>query len=128
LPGIQLVQYDEFEKNNYQYVVAEVDETQTGINRDNLNKILWAENVLARRYFYPGCHQAEPYSSYYPHAKFLLPETEKLVQRVLVLPNGTSVSPDEISTVCQIIRFAVEHAGQIEPKLREVVVKTPTSF
>ena len=44
-----------------------------GISRDELVQILQAENVLARRYFYPGCHRMEPYRSYYPHARLLLP-------------------------------------------------------
>ncbi|MCP4181826.1 MAG: dTDP-4-dehydro-6-deoxyglucose aminotransferase [Hyphomicrobiales bacterium] len=118
LPGIQLLQYNEDEKNNYQYIVVEVDEVQTGISRDDLVKILWSENVLARRYFYPGCHQAEPYRSYYPHARLLLPETEKLTQRVLVLPNGTAVGAAEISMICQIMRLAVERGPEVVLKLQ----------
>ncbi len=41
-----------------------------------LVRVLHAENVLARRYFYPGCHEMEPYRSYFPHAGLVLPETE----------------------------------------------------
>ena len=59
--GIQLYAYDEIERCNYQYVTVEVDETRAGISRDALVKVLQAENVLARRYFYPGAHQMEPY-------------------------------------------------------------------
>jgi dTDP-4-amino-4,6-dideoxygalactose transaminase len=76
LPGVRLVPYNEQEQCNYQYVVLEVDEAVTQISRNELVKILWAENVLARRYFYPGCHRMEPYRSYFPHAGLLLPETE----------------------------------------------------
>ena len=66
--------YDEKERNNYQYVVVDVDAESYGMSRDRLVQALHAENVLARRYFYPGCHQMEPYRSYFPHAKLLLPE------------------------------------------------------
>ena len=41
-------------------------------------KILHAENVIARRYFYPGCHRMEPYKSLFPNAGLVLPETEKI--------------------------------------------------
>jgi dTDP-4-amino-4,6-dideoxygalactose transaminase len=68
LPGIKMIEYDEAEKNNYQYIVMEVDEAVTQVSRDILNRILNAENILSRRYFYPGCHQMEPYRSNFPEA------------------------------------------------------------
>jgi dTDP-4-amino-4,6-dideoxygalactose transaminase len=117
IPGIQLVKYDENEKCNYQSIILEIDEEATGISRDHLVEILHAENVLARRYFYPGCHQMEPYRSYFPHAKLLLPETEKLVKRVLSLPTGAGVGPEEIIKICQIIRIAVINSVKIEKRL-----------
>jgi len=117
VPGVRMIAFDETEKSNFQYIILEVDETVTQVNRDKLVEILHAENVLARRYFYPGCHQMEPYRSYFPHAGLLLPETEKLAQRVLSLPNGTAVGPDEISKICQIIRLVVEHADEVRVRL-----------
>ena len=47
--------YDERERCNYQYMIMEVDEAAAGLSRDDLVHVLQAENVLARRYFYPGC-------------------------------------------------------------------------
>src|SRR6185369_16835713 len=63
--GISFLPYDDNERSNYQYVVLEIDESKTGVTRDELLQILHAENVLARRYFYPGCHKMEPYKSLY---------------------------------------------------------------
>jgi dTDP-4-amino-4,6-dideoxygalactose transaminase len=117
LLGVRLVEYDPHENNNYQYIVVEVDEQIAGISRDLLVKILHAENILARRYFYPGVHQMEPYRSYFPNAGLLLTETEKLTQKVFQLPTGTAVNEDEIHLICQIIRFSVENAGLIIEKL-----------
>ncbi len=107
LPGIKLYTYDEAEKNNFQYVIVEVDEAEAGVSRDLLVRILHAENVLARRYFYPGCHQMEPYRSYYPHARLLLPETEKLTQRVMSLPTGTAVDVEAIAQICEIVKVGM---------------------
>jgi dTDP-4-amino-4,6-dideoxygalactose transaminase len=117
LPGIHLISFDETERCNYQYMIVEVDETEAGISRDILVRVLQAENVLARRYFYPGCHQMEPYRSYFPHAGLLLPETEKLTQRVMSLPTGTAVGPDEIARICRIVRMVVEHSSEVRARL-----------
>jgi dTDP-4-amino-4,6-dideoxygalactose transaminase len=117
IPGIKLVEFNEKEKCNYQSIILEIDEKTAGISRDHLIMILHAENVLARRYFYPGCHQMQPYRSYLPHAKLLLPETEKLVKRVLSLPTGTAVGREEIIKICQIIRIAVSNNVKIRKRL-----------
>jgi dTDP-4-amino-4,6-dideoxygalactose transaminase len=64
IPGIKILRYENNEKQNFQYIVTEVDECEAGLSRDDLLKVLHAENVLARRYFYPGCHRMEPYRSF----------------------------------------------------------------
>ncbi len=117
IPGVSLISYDPLEKCNYQYIVLEIDESVTGVSRDQLVEILRADNVLARRYFYPGCHRMEPYRSYFPNAGLLLPETEQLAQRVLSLPTGTAVGLDEIREICQIIRLSVSSAFEINERM-----------
>jgi dTDP-4-amino-4,6-dideoxygalactose transaminase len=117
IAGLSLLSYDETERCNYQYVVVEVDEPTTHIGRDQLMEILWAENVLARRYFYPGCHRMQPYRTNFPGAGSLLPETEKLVKRVLVLPTGTAVSTDDITKLCGIIKTVVSEGALVRSKL-----------
>lgn len=117
--GITIIDFSKTEKCNYQYVVLEVDQTQAGLSRDELVRVLHAENVLARRYFYPGCHQMEPYRSYYPNAGLLLPETEKLTQRVMLLPTGTAVGAHEIAIVCEIIRAALANSREVRGELEE---------
>lgn len=118
LPGVRFIIYNEQEKNNYQYIILEIDEQVTGIDRDQLVKALHAENLLARRYFYPGCHHMEPYRSYFPNAGLLLPETERLVQKVISLPTGTAVGDKEISTICHLIRFILANGPQIHQYLQ----------
>lgn len=113
LAGVRLISYDPAEQSNYQYVVAEIDADEAGITRDRLVQLLHAENILARRYFYPGCHRMEPYRSYFPHAGLLLPHTERLAARVLVLPTGTAVTPDQISGICRVIQLAVGNAEKV---------------
>ncbi|MFZ1747039.1 MAG: DegT/DnrJ/EryC1/StrS family aminotransferase [Nitrospirales bacterium] len=109
IPGITLTPYDESEKCNYQYIVIEVDGEDSQLKRDDLMQILWAENVMARRYFYPGCHRMEPYKAQFPNAGLLLPRTEEICNRVLSLPTGTAISRDHISGISGIIRTAMSH-------------------
>jgi len=113
IPGIKPVLYDEREEGNFQYIILEVDREKTGIDRDQLVKILHAENVKARRYFYPCCHRMEPYRSYFPNAGLMLSETEKLSERVLCLPTGTAVEPRDIEQICQLIRLVVKNSKAI---------------
>jgi dTDP-4-amino-4,6-dideoxygalactose transaminase len=117
--GVRLLPYDTDDKSNYQYIVLEIDEEKAGLSRDRLQEILIFENVYARRYFYPGSHLMEPYRSYFPHAKLLLPETERLAQRVLLLPTGTSIGPNEINTICGIIKLAVSNSRGVGEKYRK---------
>jgi dTDP-4-amino-4,6-dideoxygalactose transaminase len=113
LPGIRLFPYDATDLYNYQYVVVEVDTATAGINRDVLLQVLQAENVMARRYFYPGCHRMEPYRSFFPHAGLLLQETERLVHRVMSLPTGTAVTNDDIDKVCALIRLVLKNGREV---------------
>jgi dTDP-4-amino-4,6-dideoxygalactose transaminase len=121
LPGVKVIDYDGTEHLNYQYIVLEVDEAKAGLSRDELVTLLKPEKVLARRYFYPGCHQMEPYRSYFPHAGLLLPHTERLSTQLMSLPNGTAVGPDEVAGVSAIIRLALEHAGEVRAQLAHPV-------
>nr|WP_246551264.1 DegT/DnrJ/EryC1/StrS family aminotransferase [Geobacter hydrogenophilus] len=113
LPGVRLVPLEGTDRYNYQYVVIEINEQAAGIHRDALLQALHAENIMARRYFYPGCHRMEPYRSYFPNAGLLLPETELLVQRVLSLPTGTAVTEEDIINICAIIRLVLENGVKV---------------
>ena len=118
--GVTLLTYDEKRKCNYQYIVLEIDQTKTILSRDQIMEILHKENILARRYFYPGCHLMEPYRSYFPHAGLLLPETERLTKRVLCLPTGTGVNPSQIGQICQLVRLMVKNGPEIARRFNSV--------
>lgn len=126
VPGLRVLAHDESERCNYQYVVIEVDAAETKVDRDTLVSVLAAENVLARRYFHPGCHRMEPYRSYFPHAGLLLPVTERQSARVFSVPTGTSVGLAEIDRVCRVIALAVEHGAELAKALG-VAAGTPTA-
>jgi len=101
IDGLQLIEYKPQEKNNYQYIVMEVSDSFP-MSRDQLVEVLRAENILARKYFWPGCHNMEPYRSLYPHAGLMLPKTQQLADRVIVLPTGTAMTPSSLNVVLNI--------------------------
>jgi dTDP-4-amino-4,6-dideoxygalactose transaminase len=127
IPGVSLIAYDQKEQNNYQYVVLEIDEARSGISRDLLVDVLWSENVIARRYFYPGCHRMEPYRLYFPHAGLMLPETEIMANKLLLLPTGSSVSEDDVALVTEIIRTSVLNCEKLKQRFSEKAGR-PTQF
>lgn len=106
IPGISLLPFSEAERNNYQYVVMEVGK-DCPVSRDQIIKTLHAENILARKYFWPGCHNMAPYRELYPHAGLLLPNTQKVADRVVVLPTGTTLNHEDIAAICSILRLVI---------------------
>jgi len=109
VPGISLLTYAESEHNNYQYIVMEIGE-KCSIARDDLIRVLHADNILARKYFWPGCHKMKPYRDLFPHAGLLLPNTSQVAERVVVLPTGTTMNDDNIRTIASVIRVSIENS------------------
>lgn len=104
IPGLKLLAYDEDERNNYQYVVLEVGE-DFPVSRDEIIAALHAENILARKYFWPGCHGMKPYRDLYPHARLMLTNTERVADRVIVLPSGTTLPTGAIDIVVDLLKM-----------------------
>ena len=119
LPGLTLIDYDPRERNNYQYVVVEVDEPRCGLSRDQLVELLFSENVRARRYFWPGAHAMEPYRTLFPQASERLPQTLRVAERVLVLPTGSSITAEDIDTIVSILRVALSAPAAVATALAE---------
>lgn len=107
LPGISLLPFDEAERNNYQYVVMEAGQ-DCPVSRDLIIQALHAENILVRKYFWPGCHNMKPYRELYPHAGLLLPNTQQVADRVVVLPTGTTLSTEDVAIICSILSAVVK--------------------
>jgi len=116
ISGISLLPLEAFENCNYQYVVATVDESETQLSRDSLLRVLQAENILAKRYFHPGCHRIIPGV---PESSTQLAVTERLVETVLVLPGGASINRHEITGVCETLRLTVNNVAQLRAALAD---------
>lgn len=114
--GISIIPHPEHEAFNHHYVIALVD-NEVGLRRDELIQLLRSENVLARRYFYPGVHRMEPYRSLQPMAHLVLPVTEDVSERVMVLPTGQAVSEDSVDTISAILALAQANPDAVREQL-----------
>lgn len=103
IPGISVLDYDAAERNSHHYVVVEVGK-DCAATRDELLAALHAENVLARKYFWPGSHMMQPYRDLFPHAGMMLPHTHAVAERVIVLPNGISLADGAIDAIAGVVR------------------------
>ncbi len=112
IPHLSIIEHDEKEARNFHYIIVRVAD-DAGISRDAIVKALEQENVLARRYFHPGCHHMEPYKSSYPDVGLQLLVTEKLTNVLLCLPNSTATSDSDVESVCNLLQFIMENKTDI---------------
>lgn len=117
VPGLRLLEAQNVSATNYQYLVCELDEPAFGLSRDGLLQVLKAENVLARRYFYPGAHRCVPYVDALPQYVHALPETDRLCGRLIQLPVGALVSDHDATRVCELIAAAQRFSREIGARL-----------
>jgi dTDP-4-amino-4,6-dideoxygalactose transaminase len=101
VPGVSVLDYSASERNSHHYIVVEIDE-RCAAARDQIIATLHAENILARRYFWPGCHKMKPYRDLFPHAGMMLRSTEALAAKIIVLPNGAWMNDATINTIADI--------------------------
>lgn len=116
IPGLTLLPFEPPEAANCHYVVIDVDPDTAGLDRDQLRAVLVAENVLARRYFYPGCHRVPPYDS---RPQPSLPVTERVLRRCLSLPTGTAVTPEDAAAIGRLTRLALSQPDAVRGVLGE---------
>jgi dTDP-4-amino-4,6-dideoxygalactose transaminase len=107
IPMVSILEYDEQESSNYQYVVLEVGDNSL-VKRDQIIEALNAENILARRYFWPGCHRSKPYSDLYPNAKQFLTNSERVSDRVIVMPTGPALDSEKVDVAISVIRVVCQ--------------------
>ena len=110
-PGLKLCNLPTRERRNQQYVVVDVDDREAGLTRDEIVAALHTENVLAKRYFSPGCHRLEPYRSMHNAQRAPLPQTERLCDRLMQLPTGTSVSRADIARIGDFLQSLTSRAS-----------------
>lgn len=114
VPGLRVLDYSPTERNSHHYIVVEVG-PDCAISRDSIIEALHAENVLARKYFWPGCHRMQPYRDLFPHAGLVLPETERIADRIAILPNGQCINEAGILTISSVVKTLANNSTKKIP-------------
>lgn len=113
IPGMRLMRPSGVSLSNYQYVVCTVDEPVFGLSRDHLMELLQAENILARRYFYPGAHRTVPYVATLDETDRRLKHTNHACKVSIQFPIGAVVTSEVVDLTCEIIQTAHALAPEI---------------
>ncbi len=113
IPGIRLVKPSGVTFSNYQYIICDVYEDVFGLSRDSLIAVLKAENVNARRYFYPGTHRSIGYCDNLPSYEGRLPVTDHLCASCMQLPVGAMVDSNAVEMICEIIDRAQSNSRRL---------------
>jgi dTDP-4-amino-4,6-dideoxygalactose transaminase len=102
--GFELLAFDDSQQHNRQYIVVDVDARVVGVTRDEVLSALHAENVMAKRYFFPGCHRLEPFQRLAGSVRQSLSNTERLCEQLIQLPTGTAVDEAKIEQIGELLK------------------------
>jgi dTDP-4-amino-4,6-dideoxygalactose transaminase len=108
IKGVSVLEFDEKEKNNFQYIVLEVDPQKCAASRDEIIAFLHRHNVIARKYFWPGVHRMVYYQANCSETPQEAPITDEVSAQVIVLPTGQAVSRQQIKSICELIECAID--------------------
>lgn len=113
IPGIRLLHPANVSASNYQYAACTIEPAEFGLTRDQLLRLLEAENVLARRYFYPGTHRSAGFDVNAAADAARLPTTERICDISFQLPLGARLNVSDVEKICALIARAQREAPQI---------------
>ena len=112
IPGVRLLEFNESEKTSYKNIVVELGD-EWPLSRDLTIRVLNGDGALVRAYYSPPLH-AKPMA--YPHVPAVLPLTDRLARRFMLLPCGHLVDDDDIKRFVELLTFIREHASEIQAK------------
>lgn len=98
--GIQLCQPRIDVKSNNAYFPVYFDELIFGKSRDMVIEQLKAQDVFARRYFYPAVNEMECYSHQFPQNT---PVAHDVSTHILTLPLYEGLQEDDVNRICDIV-------------------------
>ena len=98
VPGVRLLDIPANMKWNYAYFPAFFDGPT---NRDTVKAELEAENVYARKYFYPTVDNMASYAGCFENAE--LPVAHWAADHVLTLPMSSELTLEQVDRICDTI-------------------------
>jgi dTDP-4-amino-4,6-dideoxygalactose transaminase len=110
VPGISLQTIDPDDQSTYKDLTVIVDESEFGVDRDTLAKVLKAEGVDTRPYFWPPVHRQQAYAHLDTGD---LPATDWVSSRVISLPLWRDMPAGSVDRVVEVLANIHAHADEV---------------
>lgn len=101
LPGVKVCRPAEGIQSNYAYLPVVFDPQVFGATRDDVCDALAANNIFARKYFYPLTSDFACYGGAFDSS--LTPVAKRLAGQVLTLPLYADLSLEDVDRICSIV-------------------------
>lgn len=118
--GITIVPYDEQEKRGYKNILVKLDDLWP-LSREDTLRLMHAENLLARPYYYPPLHKKD--TTYKQYACGNLHVTESLSLNHMLLPCGEFVSLEDVNSIVDILIFIRDHGMELQKRFQSGAVQ-----
>jgi dTDP-4-amino-4,6-dideoxygalactose transaminase len=114
IPGIELQVVRKGNRSNCNYVPIKVDPSLFGLDRNELQRALSAENIETKRYFYPLACTQQAFEKGATVRRKQLPVSEELSESVLCLPIYPSLPAEIALSICDIIRSVFHFREEVK--------------
>ena len=115
--GLRFQRLARHTRPNAGYFSVEVEKERFGLDRDGVFRALRAENVFARKYFFPLCSENESYRDLPSARPENLPHARRLASRILCLPLFGEMADADVDRIGELIGRIQREAGPIRAAL-----------
>ena len=119
IDGIRIIYPYDPENFNYQMLVIEIDHNAFGLTRNELIRLLEAENISHQNHFMTSASKFTLSRGRHRQAIMTFPVAEMLHERVMQLCLGQAVTLQDIRTICDLIGFIHDNAESLHGFLLE---------
>ena len=108
--GVQILKAPSHATDSQQYLIAIINEAQSGCSRDELHVRLKKFNIISRKYFYPLCSSFDCYKHLPSAHPSRLPNAHRFASQVLSLPMYGNLTADDIHRICDAMVYCLQTA------------------
>lgn len=100
VPGLTLIKAQQDVTPNYAYYPVLIDPETFGETRDDVFERLKAQDIYARKYFYPAVNEMACYQGQF---RGETPIAARISRNILTLPMYAELTPETVDTICDVI-------------------------
>ncbi len=100
VPGLTLIKEQQDVTPNYAYYPVLIDPETFGEDRDSVFDRLKAQDIYARKYFYPAINEMACYQGQF---RGETPIAARISRNILTLPMYAELTPETVDTICDVI-------------------------